>query len=237
MFLRVHASRILTVLLLGAAAPACADAAAAPAPPRPPPPTATQSAHEHSPVPSLDEALFPNGLYGVPLDEPVEKVDFTLTDQNGRPFHFLEQTQGKVTLLFFGYTHCPDICPGTMGALTVAMRSLPEDVTDRIAVVFVTVDPARDTPEALTEWIANFDTSYTALSGNQNTIVRVQESFGVKPATREDYGGGQYGMNHAAYVLAFTTDGYAHAIYPFGMTVERFAHDLPILVEEGWKEI
>ena len=142
-----------------------------------------------------------------------------------------------MTLLFFGYTHCPDICPGTMGALTVAMRSLPEDVTDRIAVVFVTVDPARDTTEALTEWIANFDTSYTALSGNQNTIVRVQESFGVKPATREDYGGGQYGMNHAAYVLAFTTDGYAHAIYPFGMTVERFAHDLPILVEEGWKEI
>jgi protein SCO1/2 len=139
--------------------------------------------------------------------------------------------------MFFGYTHCPDVCPGTMGALAVAMRGLPESITDRIAVVFVTVDPARDTPQALTDWIANFDPEYTALSGTDQAIVRIQESFGVKPAERVDYGGGEYGMDHAAYVLAFTTDGLAHAIYPFGMTVERFAHDLPILVEEGWKEI
>ncbi|MEE8175168.1 MAG: SCO family protein, partial [Gemmatimonadota bacterium] len=83
-----------------------------------------------------------NGFRGVML-EPGPRPDFTLTDTRGRPFDFRRETDGKVALLFFGYTHCPDVCPVQMAGIAAVLRDLPWEIRDRIEVVFVTTDPAR----------------------------------------------------------------------------------------------
>jgi len=177
------------------------------------------------------------GYSGLVLEHPVPLVDFTLTDQHGRPYRFADRArEASLTLLAFGYTHCPDICPGTMAQLAIALRELPPEVASKVEVVFVTVDPERDTPEALRDWIAHFDERFSALSGPDRKIVRLQRSLGIRPATREDLGGGQYAMNHWAAVLAFTPDGLAHVTFPFGMTVEQLGHDIVELVRRGFVE-
>jgi protein SCO1/2 len=177
------------------------------------------------------------GYSGLVLEHPVPLVDFTLTDQHGRPYGFADRArEASLTLLAFGYTHCPDICPGTMAQLAIALRELPPEVASKVEVVFVTVDPERDTPEVLREWIAHFDEGFAALSGPDRKIVRLQRSLGIRPATREDLGGGQYAMNHWAAVLAFTPDGLAHVTFPFGMTVEQLRHDIEKLVRRGFVE-
>lgn len=175
------------------------------------------------------------GYSGALLEPPIPFVDFTLTDQHGEPYALSDRTRAAtLTLLSFGYTHCPDVCPGTMAQLAIALRELPPEVTEAVEVVFVTVDPERDTPEVLRDWIAHFDQGFAALSGPERRIVRIQESLGIPPAEREDLGGGQYAMNHWAAVLAFTPDGFAHVALPFGMTVDQLRHDIGKLATEGW---
>ena len=94
---------------------------------------------------------------GVALPAPLEKPRFTLTDTEGRPYDFRERTEGDVTLLFFGYTSCPDICPVHLTNLGEVLRSLPGEVRSRVKVVFVSVDPERDAPERIGEWLQAFD--------------------------------------------------------------------------------
>jgi protein SCO1/2 len=177
----------------------------------------------------------PESGYGLPLSEPKREPDVTLTDQDGRPFELGADTPGRVMLLYFGYTHCPDICPGTLAAMAVALRGLPPEVREQVNVVFVTLDPARDTPEVLKTYMANFDDAFVGLTGPERRIAAVVAELGLPPATTYDLGGGEYGVGHPAQVLAFTSDGYAHVEYPFGIKVEMWQHDLPKLVEEGWE--
>jgi SCO1/SenC len=100
----------------------------------------------------------PTGYHwtGAQLVRPLAKPSFTLTDDHGKPFAFQRETTGKVTLLYFGYTHCPDLCPENMSLLAFAVRQLPPAIRSHIAVVFVTTDPARHTPTLLASWLGNF---------------------------------------------------------------------------------
>ena len=84
----------------------------------------------------------------VTLDRPFAKPHLVLTDTHGKPFDLVKQTAGRPTLLYFGYTHCPDVCPTTMSDIAVARRKLPAAERDKLQVVFVTTDPTRDTAEA-----------------------------------------------------------------------------------------
>jgi protein SCO1/2 len=173
---------------------------------------------------------------GALLATPRAKPDFTLTDTAGRPFDFRTETEGYLTLLFFGYTHCPDICPLHMANLAAVLRTLPPEVTERIKVVFVTVDPERDTPSVLRTWLDHFDPRFIGLTGSTEAVEAAQRVTGVPVAQREDLGNGQYAMSHAAYVIAYTTDNLAHIAYPSGVQPSDWAHDLPKLVTKGWRD-
>ncbi len=188
--------------------------------------------------PSPSEAVSPppSGLYGVERDPAVPAVPFTLIDQDGERFRFPRDAEGKATLVYFGYSHCADVCPGTLAGIAVALRELPASVRDQVDVLFVTVDPARDTPETIGDYVALFSEDFVGLTGSEEDIQTILASLGLPPATRYDLGGGEYGVGHPAGVLAFTPDGFAHLEYPFGVTVDMWVHDLQKLVEEGWEE-
>lgn len=185
--------------------------------------------------PAAGPAEDTGGYRGALLTTPRPKPDFTLVDTSGRPFDFRKETDGFLTLLFFGYTHCPDICPLHMANLAAVMRKLPPDITERIKVVFVTADPERDTPAVLRAWLDHFDPRFIGLTGTQEAIDAAQQATGVPVAVKEDLGNGRYAVSHAAYVLVYTTDNLAHIAYPSGIRQSDWAHDLPRLVKKGWQ--
>jgi protein SCO1/2 len=174
-------------------------------------------------------------LRGVRLSPPRAKPDFTLTRTDGRPFSFKADTKGKVALLYFGYTNCPDVCPTHMANIAAALRRLSRDEQAKVRVVFVTTDPNRDTPERLRQWLNNFDARFIGLRGATDSVNQIQATLGLPPAMMElmdSSGAGPraaYGMGHAAQVLAFTPDDSLRAEYPSGFTADDWANDLPKL--------
>ncbi|PYR79076.1 MAG: SCO family protein [Acidobacteria bacterium] len=165
---------------------------------------------------------------------PLPKPRFTLTDTSGAPFDFWRQTDGYVTLLFFGYTRCPDECPMHVSNIAQGLKKLPAGAGDRVKLVFVTTDPARDTPKVLRAWLNQFDTRFIGLTGSQAAIDAVQTAAMVPVATKTASAGGDYAVGHANFVIAYTKDNLAHVIYPGGVTQQDWAHDLPQLVNETW---
>jgi protein SCO1/2 len=174
------------------------------------------------------------GWSGAIFGAPLPKLDFTLTDTTGKPYNFKQRTRSQLALLYFGYTHCPDVCPLTMAELAQVIHTLPTTAAHKITVVFVTTDPARDTPQRLKQWLANFSPSIVGLTGNPRTIQDAQRAVGMPPAAKESLGKGDYGVDHGAFVYAFTPDDLAHIAYPQGVKPDALAADLYRLATRGW---
>lgn len=176
-------------------------------------------------------------LRGVKLSPARPKPDFTLESTDGRPFHFAADTRGSATLLYFGYTNCPDVCPAHLSNIAAALKTLPPDQQAQVRVVFVTTDPNRDTPERLRGWLNNFDRRFIGLVGGLDSVNRIQASLGLPPAAMEMMDTASpgprasYGMGHAAQVLVFTPDDSLRVEYPSGFTSDDWANDLPKLVK------
>ena len=172
---------------------------------------------------------------GSVLPQPVAKTDFTLTDTHGRPFRFAPETEGYLTLLLFGYTRCPDICPVHLSSIAAVMADFSFELRSRIKVVFISTDPERDSPERIREWLDAFDESFIGLRGTVAEVNEIERSLGLPPSFADD---GQdpddYLVGHAAQVLAFTPDNLAHIAYPFGIRQADWARDLPRLAREGF---
>jgi protein SCO1/2 len=166
---------------------------------------------------------------GIEVTPPLPAADFTLAETDGTPYRFAERRKGVVTLLFFGYTYCPDVCPVHMANLATVLRRLTPDVARRVRVVFVTVDPERDTPERLHDWLANFDHGFVGLSGPLDSVNRIQESLRMPAATHVPLPDGGYTVGHGAVVLAVVGDS-VRVRYPFGTRQEDWFLDLPKLV-------
>jgi len=171
-------------------------------------------------------------LRGPRLEPALTKPDFILQNLDGTPFDFRRATRGTVTLIFFGYRNCPDVCPLHLANLAWALRSVPDAERQRVRVVFVTTDPERDTPDELRSWLQRFDPSFLGVTGTPAALEAAQHSFGMPPAMRagELPQGGGYGITHAAQIWAFTPDDSAHVIYPFGVKREDLAADLVTLL-------
>jgi protein SCO1 len=168
-----------------------------------------------------------DGTYdGVQLKDPYQKPEFTLTDTTGTSYDFADRTGARPTLLFFGYTHCPDVCPTTMADIALALRKVDPAVAAQTSVVFVTTDPARDTPEVLGQYLDQFDgdlpTQFVGLTGDQHQIDQAQLAAGVPQA--EDMG-----QTHSALLLLYGTDGQAHVAFDAGNTGTDIAHDLAVV--------
>jgi protein SCO1/2 len=169
---------------------------------------------------------------GVTLVHPLPRPSFTLTDTHGQAYDFRAQTDDTVTLLFFGYLNCPDVCPVHLTNIAAVMRGLPYDVTGKVRVVFITTDPARDTPQKLQTWLANFDPSFIGLRGTPEQVKVIEKAVDVAPAVAgAPDSAGAYEVGHAAQVIAFTRDDSAHVVYPFGTRQADWAHDLPLLAQ------
>jgi protein SCO1 len=160
---------------------------------------------------------------GLDLAEPYRRPSFTLTDTSGAAFDFKEKTAGHPTLLFFGYTSCPDVCPTTMADIAVALRGLDAAVVDQLQVVFVTTDPATDTADVLGEYLGRFDADlplrFTGLTGDQAAIDQAQLATGV-PQAEEN------GRLHSSLLLLYGTDDEAHVAFDAGNTAKDIAADL-----------
>lgn len=165
---------------------------------------------------------------------PLPKPAFVLTDTSGAPFDFRQRTGGSVTLLFFGYTNCPDQCPMHMANLSSAMKKLPAGMADQVKLIFVTTDPARDSPLVLRRWLDLFDRHFIGLTGTERAIEAVERAAGVPLATKTGLADGNYGVSHANFVLAYSKDNLAHVIYPGGVSKDDWVHDLPLLIRETW---
>lgn len=171
---------------------------------------------------------------GVAVMPAIAKVDFALTDTDGRPFQFVERTHGKLALVFFGYTHCPDVCPVQMTNLAAVLQKLSPDERAQTQVVFITTDPARDSLPHLREWLDNFDPTFIGLSGSLEEIHHAEDVLkvgGSSPEFPQGADSTNYGVFHAAQVLAFTPDDSLRAMYPFGIRQQDWAEDIPKLLK------
>lgn len=169
------------------------------------------------------------------VSPPLPKPKFTLTDTSSAPFDFASKTRGYTTLLFFGYTNCPDMCPMQMHVIAQALKAVPPAIAKQFKVVFVTTDPARDTPAVLRNYLDHFDKNFIGLTGDQSAIDAAQIAANITPATKSAVRpGGSYDVGHAAFVLAYTKDDLAHVIYPVGVEQADLAHDLKLLANETW---
>ena len=180
--------------------------------------------------PDRATATYRGGLITPPLAKP----RFVLSDTSGAPFDFWQRTQGSVTLLFFGYTYCPDQCPMHMANLGAALKKMPAGISDQVKLVFVTTDPARDTPVELRRWLDNFDKHFIGLTGSEAALEAVQRAAGVPPAQKTELRNGNYSVAHANFAVAYTKDNLAHVIYPGGVSKDDWIHDLPLLIKETW---
>jgi protein SCO1 len=148
---------------------------------------------------------------------------FHLIDQNGQPFSD-QELKGRSFLVFFGFTHCPDVCPTTLFDISEIMRQLGKDA-DRTAALFITVDPARDTPEALKDYMSSFDPHLRGLTGDQNALAAVAKAYRVyyKKVPLE---GGDYTMDHTAIVYLMDKEGRFVSPFNVGRTAAAAAAEL-----------
>lgn len=177
-----------------------------------------------------------DGYRGRLLPQPREKVNFSLQDTQGAMFNFREQTDGYVTLLFFGYTHCPDVCPIHMANIAAVLNDFLFELRQQFKVIFITTDPERDTPQRMRQWLDNFDPSFIGLWGSQDEVNEIAVSMGLPASVIVETEDGGYAVGHSAHVMVFTKDNLAHVLYPFGTRQADWAHDLPGLATETWSE-
>lgn len=172
---------------------------------------------------------------GAEVPTPRQKPSFTLTATDGRSFDFARETEGVVTLLFFGYTHCPDICPVHLANIGAVLKRLDPADRQRIRVVFVSTDPDRDSAAVIRRWLDNFDPTFVGLRGTLDEVNAIQAQLRLPPAAVTTNAKGQVEVSHAALVLAFSADGQWRLSYPFGTRQDDWAHDLPLLVRGRWR--
>lgn len=144
--------------------------------------------------------------------------DFVLTDQDGNRFQ-LQQLRGRVVLLFFGYTYCPDICPTELTSVAAVLDAL-EEKEDRVQGLFVSVDPERDTPAVLKNYIPYFNAKLIGLTGTAAQIAAVAEQYRVRyrKHQRDD---GRYTMDHSALLYVIDPMGALVAAIPYGLPAEH----------------
>jgi protein SCO1/2 len=166
----------------------------------------------------------PAAFYGTTM-RSVRATDFTLVRQDGRPFRLADQ-RGKEVVLFFGYTHCPDICPTTMARLARMYHSLPESVKERIRVVFITIDPQRDTPAVLARYVALFDPRFIGLTGTQAALDRVYTAYGVLHERVAAHGAVGYLMAHSSTIYLIDMEGALRVLHDWNADLAKLRSDV-----------
>lgn len=164
-------------------------------------------------------------LYEPPLPAP----PFSLQKADGSWFR-LEEQRGKIVLLFFGYTFCPDVCPTTLAELSQALARLDVDQQAQVQVVFISVDPERDTPERVQAFVRHFAPGFLGLSGSEAQLQSIWQAYGVYREIQQSSSAAGYLVNHSARVYLIDQEGNLRLTYAFGTPPEDLTHDLRLLL-------
>ena len=162
------------------------------------------------------------------FDPPREAPDFTVLGSDGAPLT-LSRYRGKVVVLSFGYTSCLSVCPATLTMLALAHRKLgPQGA--KVQVLYLTVDPQRDTADKMHRFLASFDATFIGGTGTEAQMAAVRRSYGV---TAEKHGGGSdYAVAHSSFIYLITPDGKLRALMPFGHPPDDFVHDIKAMLSQ-----
>ncbi|HUR91559.1 MAG TPA: SCO family protein [Gemmatimonadaceae bacterium] len=163
-------------------------------------------------------------FYGIPLNPMVSAPAVGLTRSDGSRFD-LESQKGKASLVFFGYTHCPDICPTTLSDWTRVKTALGDDAS-KVNFVFVTIDPQNDTPAVMQQYLTNFDTTFVGLTGAPAAIDSISKAFGVSAFQDGTLESGHAAMAHPSRVYLVDPQGRIRFVYPPGLKAEEIAEDV-----------
>jgi protein SCO1/2 len=155
--------------------------------------------------------------------------DFSLIDHEGTR-RTLSDFRGQVAVVFFGFTHCPDICPTTLGELALALKKMGPEA-EKVEVLFITVDPERDTPEVLARYLSAFGPDFVGLTGSPEEMAAIAKEF--KVVQRKQGGGENYIMEHSAGTYVFDPQGKLRLYASPGQKADAFAHDIKILLGQS----
>ncbi len=187
----------------------------------------------------------PSAFNGTLVEPTIGRPELRLRDTESQPFSLAARPDDEVTVLFFGYTHCPDVCPTTMADLAAAYSQLSPQISDRVTVAFVTEDPKRDTPAAMRRWLNRFDPSFLGLVGGNAATRRALAELHLPQSSRipnpdqevdhpdtggDHHGHGEYIIEHAGIIYAFGP-GAATVIYTGGTSPREYAEDFTRLAE------
>ena len=181
-------------------------------------------------VAACEEPKLPSPFHARDISWQYAQPDFQLTDFNGAS-RTLVEFKGKVVVLFFGYMHCPDVCPATLVNLSQVMRLLGADAS-RVQVVFITLDPERDKPKMLAKFVPSFNSSFLGLYGDAQATAHAAKSFGVDYEKKYDKRGG-YTLDHTDGIYLLGVGGKPLLRSPHGQSVDQLVRDIRLLLAVG----
>lgn len=164
------------------------------------------------------------------FDPPRMAPDFSLPSSLDNQFTLSEQ-RGKLLVLGFGFSHCPNVCPMTLANLAQTYKNLGA-LADQVQVVYMTVDPERDTPARLREYLANFNSHFIGVTGSAEELAALRQSYGIIAKKEVHKNGGTYEVHHSSYIYLIDRDGLLRALVPFGKSADDITHDIKILLQE-----
>jgi protein SCO1 len=171
-------------------------------------------------------------LAGAVLDQPYVVPATALTDTDGESYSLADDTDKRLTLVFFGYTHCPDICQVVLSTLASAMTRLDEADHEQVDVVFVTTDPERDTEKVLRNYLDRFDPTFIGLTGPLDSIIDVGRDLAVAVEHGDKLPSGGYDVTHGTSVLAIDGGDEVPILWTQGTSATQFASDVHQLLED-----
>lgn len=175
---------------------------------------------------ACEEPRLPSPFHASDVSAQFAQADFQLTDHNGKP-RTLSDFRGKVAVLFFGYTHCPDICPTTLADLAQVKRKLGQDA-DKLQVLFVTLDPERDTRGLLAQYVPAFDPGFLGLYGDLQATAQAGKAFAVVFEKQKTASG--YSLDHSSGTFLIGPDGKLRLRAPYGQRTEWLVDDIKLLL-------
>jgi protein SCO1/2 len=173
-------------------------------------------------------ASFRGTMYAEPYPPAPE---IALTDARGNPFR-LSDRRGEITLIFFGYTYCPDVCPTTLAEMKLALERLNDADAGRVQVIFISVDPERDTPEDVQAYVERFHPDFIGLTGTLEELQPIWEGYGIFREVVEGTSPENYIINHTARVTLVDQNGNLRLTYGFQTPPENIAHDIELLLRQ-----
>jgi protein SCO1/2 len=173
--------------------------------------------------------LRPHTFHGTVLQSTDTAYDFTLHVAGDKTVK-LSDFRGKLVVIYFGYTFCPDVCPATLGAVTQALRDLGTKA-DEVQVIMVSVDPERDTPEKLAEYVRHFNPTFIGGTNTPEEIARIASLYGIfYEVSQQTTGNGEYLIDHTATLMVIDRNGSMKLVFPFGVTGSEIAEDLKYML-------